>query len=60
MSLQLAIGCNLCGMFILGLCAAAVVRFTYFGKDDAPSDPFFYILTFYMFPFAGLLLVAQL
>ena len=45
---------------ILGLCAAAVVRFTYFGKDDAPADPFFYILTLYLIPFAGLLLVAQL
>lgn len=43
---------------IIGLCAAAIVRFTYFGKEDAPTDPFFYILTFYLFPFAGLLLVA--
>ena len=47
-------------LIILGLCAAAVVRFTYFGSNEAPSDPFFYILTFYLFPFAGLLLVAQL
>ena len=42
------------------MCAAAIVRFTYFGKDEAPSDPFFYILTFYLFPFAGLLLIAEL
>ena len=47
-------------MTILGLCAAAVVRFTYFGKDDPPTDPFFYLLTFYLIPFAGLLLVAQI
>ena len=45
---------------ILSLCASAIVRFTYFGKDEAPSDPFFYILTFYLIPFAGLLLVAEL
>ena len=45
----------------MSLCAAAIVRFTYFGdKDLAPSDPFFYMFTFYLFPFAGLLLVAEL
>jgi len=42
------------------MCAAAIVRFTYFGKDKAPTDPFFYIFTFYLFPFAGLLLIAEL
>lgn len=45
---------------ILSLCAAAIVRFTYFAKEDSPSDPFFYILTCYLFPFAGLLLVAEI
>ena len=47
-------------LIILGLCATAVVRFTYFAADKPPTDPFFYILTFYLFPFAALLLVAQL
>jgi peptidoglycan/LPS O-acetylase OafA/YrhL len=45
---------------ILAMCAAAIVRFTYFGKDDGPTDPFFYIFTFYLFPFAGLLLISEL
>ena len=47
-------------LIILGLCATTIVRFTYFGKENPPTDPFFYILTFYLIPFAGLLLVAQL
>ena len=45
---------------MIGILAASIVRFTYFGKDDGPTDPFFYILTIYLIPFAGLLLTAQL
>ena len=45
---------------MIGILAASIVRFTYFGKDDAPTDPFFYILTIYLIPFAALLLAAQL
>ena len=45
---------------MIGILAAAIVRFTFFGKDDGPTDPFYYILTIYLIPFAGLLLVAQL
>ncbi len=49
----------------MALCAAGIVRFTLFGGSGvdeqlAPTDPFFYIFTFYLFPFAGLLLVAEL
>lgn len=45
----------------MAFCAAGVVRFTYFGQGElAPTDPFFYMFTFYLFPFAGLLLVAEL
>ena len=44
----------------MALCAAAIVRFTNFAGDKRPTDPFYYILTFYLFPFAGLLLVAEL
>ena len=45
---------------ILALIAAAIARFTYFGDSEAPTDPFFYILTFYLFPVAALLMVAEL
>ena len=44
----------------IALCADAIVRFTYFGADKAPTDPFFYIMTFYLIPFAGLFLVAEM
>ena len=42
------------------LITAAVARFTYFGKDDSPTDPFFYILTFYLLPFMILFLAAEM
>ena len=45
---------------ILALCAAAIVRFTYFGDEQAPKDPFFFMLTFYLFPMAALLLAAEM
>jgi len=44
---------------ILALCAASIVRFTYFGASEAPKDPFYYMLTFYLFPMAGLLVAAE-
>ena len=47
-------------MSILALCAAAVVRFCNFGSDEAPKDPFYYMLTFYLFPVAALLVAAEL
>lgn len=42
------------------LVASAIVRFTIFAKDSRPSDPFFYILTIYLVPFAALLAIAEL
>lgn len=45
---------------ILAIVVAAVCRFTYFSGDEAPSDPFYYMLTFYLFPIAGLLVVAEM
>ena len=45
---------------ILAICAASIVRFTYFGDEDPPKEPFFYILTFYLIPFAALLAIAEL
>jgi len=47
-------------MVIVALAADAIVRFTYFGAESPPSDPFFYILTIYLIPFAGLFLVAEM
>lgn len=47
-------------MVILCLLAAATVRFTLFAGDEKPTDPFFYILTIYLIPFAILLAVAEL
>merc|ERR1719266_55845 len=45
---------------ILGLLAAAVVRFTLFGAgEEAPKDPFFYLLTIYLVPFCFLLISAE-
>ena len=46
---------------ILGLLANAVVRFTLFGAgEDAPKDPFFYLMTIYLIPFCFLLISAEL
>lgn len=45
---------------VLALIAASVVRFTHFTGEDAPSDPFFYLLTIYLIPFALLVLFAEL
>lgn len=45
---------------IVSLIVAAIVRFTYFGSEEAPSDPFYYLLTFYLFPIAALLVVAEM
>ena len=45
---------------ILGILAVTIVRFTFFAKENPPKDPFYYILTFYLIPFAGLLLIAEL
>lgn len=47
-------------LVIACLAACAIVRFTIFAKDTRPSDPFFYILTVYLVPFAALLAVAEL
>ena len=45
---------------ILGLLADTIVRFTLFTKgDEAPKDPFFYLLTVYMVPFCFLLICAE-
>ena len=45
---------------ILALVASGVSRLTYFGEKDSPSDPFFYILTIYLFPMAALMLIAEM
>ena len=46
---------------ILGLLATAVVRFTLFGAgENAPKDPFFYLMTIYLIPFCFLLISAEL
>ena len=47
-------------MTVIGLMSASVVRFTYFSGEDSPSDPFFYLLTIYLIPFALLILFAEL
>lgn len=48
-------------MSILGLIGTAIARFTMFGKgEEAPKDPFFYLLTIYLIPFALLLLCAEM
>lgn len=47
-------------MSILGLLADTIVRFTLFTKgEEAPKDPFFYLLTVYMVPFCFLLICAE-
>ena len=45
---------------IICLLVSSIVRFTIFGKEKKPSDPFFYLLTFYLIPFAVLILCAEL
>ena len=47
-------------MTVIGLLSASIVRFTEFGATDKPSDPFFYMLTIYLIPFALLILFAEL
>ena len=46
---------------ILGLIGTAIARFTKFGAgEEAPTDPFFYLLTIYLIPFSLLLLCAEM
>ena len=46
---------------ILALVGTAIARFTMFGKgEEAPKDPFFYLLTIYLIPFSFLLLCAEM
>ena len=47
-------------MVVIGLLVASVYRFTLFGGEDKPTDPFFYMLTIYLIPFAALILCAEL
>ena len=47
----------------IALLSASVVRFTYFGEAETETrkkDPFFYLLTIYLIPFAMLIFFAEL
>ena len=45
---------------VVALISASVVRFTNFSGEEKPTDPFYYLLTFYLIPFGLLVLTAEL
>ena len=51
-------------MTVISLLSASVVRFTHWGDEvkegEKPKDPFFYLLTIYLIPFAILIFAAEL
>lgn len=47
-------------LVISGLCGASVFRISLMVKGESSSDPFFGMMTLYLIPFAGMLLVAEL